>query len=129
MSNCCKNKNEPCTKVSTPYGTKRVCLALDLKDDPELIAQYKQYHGEDFWEEIGKGIWGAGICVMDIYCVDTRMFMICEVPSDVDFETAWKAMGTFPRQGEWGELMAKFQQALPGHPLEWVPMERVFTLR
>jgi L-rhamnose mutarotase len=30
---------------------KRYCLALDLKDDPEVIRQYDMYH-KDVWPEV-----------------------------------------------------------------------------
>ena len=39
---------------------KRYALALDLKDDPELIAQYKQWHRQ-IWPEIEASIKNAGI--------------------------------------------------------------------
>lgn len=108
---------------------KRVCLALDLKDNPELIDKYKYYHSqENNWPEINEGIRNSGIQMMDIYLVDNRMFMICEVDESSDFDDCWNKMGTYPRQSEWGTLMAEFQQALPGHKLEWMKMERVYSL-
>jgi len=112
-------------KYTSPY--KRFCLALDLKNEPELIQEYLKCHSpEHFWTEIGVGIQKSGIEIMDIYQVDNRLFMICEMPVEVDFEAALKKMGTFERQAEWGALMVNFQQALPGHPLEWVPMKRIY---
>lgn len=117
------------TEIVRSYSEphKRFCLALDLKNDPALIAEYLKYHSpEGFWNVIGEGIKKAGIEVMDIYQVDNRLFMICEMPVDVDFEKAWEKMGTYERQAEWGALMSTFQQALPGHTLEWVLMKRVY---
>ena len=106
---------------------KRFCLALDLKNDPELIAEYLSYHSPKyFWNVIGEGIKKSGVEVMDIYNVDNRLFMICEMPVDVDIDEAWQKMGTYERQAEWGALMSKFQQALPGHKLEWVKMNKVY---
>ncbi|MEI6751876.1 MAG: L-rhamnose mutarotase [Paludibacter sp.] len=108
-----------------PY--KRFCFALDLKNDPELITEYLKYHSpEHFWKVIGEGIKKAGVDVMDIYNVDNRLFMICEIPVEVDFDEAWQKMGTFERQAEWGALMSQFQQALPGHKQEWVKMNKVY---
>ncbi len=112
-----------------PYPSKRICLTLDLKDDRQLIAEYKKYHSpENYWKEIGEGIKKAGVLVMDIYLVDNRMVMICEVPIEKDFDEAWNSMGKFERQDEWGKLMSKFQQALPGHKMEWVKMEKVYEI-
>lgn len=110
-----------------PADYKRVCLALDLKDDPELIREYIWYHSPgNGWPEIAAGIKKSGIEIMDIYQVDNRLFMICEMPAALDFDAAWQKMGTFERQSEWGALMAKFQQALPGHAMEWVRMQRIY---
>jgi len=108
-----------------PY--KRFCLALDLKNDPALIAAYVKYHSpEHCWPVISQGIKKAGIQVMDIYQVDNRLFMICEMPVEVDFDKAWIETGTYERQDEWAALMSTFQQALPGHQLEWVKMKKVY---
>ena len=36
------------------FPTKRYCQTLDLKDDPELIKEYKKRHGQEcYWPEIG----------------------------------------------------------------------------
>lgn len=114
---------------SLPYPSKRVCLALDLKDNPELIAEYMHYHSpEHYWQEIGEGIKKGGIPVMDIYLVDNRMFMICEIPVETNFDEAWQSIGQYERQDEWSALMATFQQALPGHDLKWVKMDRVYEI-
>lgn len=106
---------------------KRYCFALDLKNNPTLIEEYLKYHSpEHFWKVIGEGIKKSGIDVMDLYNVDNRLFMICEMPSDIDVDAAWRKIGTYERQEEWEQLMSTFQQALPGHKLEWVKMKRVF---
>ncbi|MDH5400111.1 MAG: L-rhamnose mutarotase, partial [Cyclobacteriaceae bacterium] len=39
---------------------KRYCLALDLKEDPDLINEYKVYH-ENVWPEIKESITDSGI--------------------------------------------------------------------
>lgn len=39
------------------FPTKRYCQTLDLKDDPELIKEYKKRHGQEcYWPEIGEGL-------------------------------------------------------------------------
>src|SRR5437870_2750070 len=45
--------------------TRRFCFALDLKDDPELIAEYRKYH-EKIWPEITESIRKSGIEDMKI---------------------------------------------------------------
>ncbi len=109
--------------------SQRVCLALDLVNDANLIRKYKDYHQpENIWKVITDGIRNSGINVMDIYNIDNRLFMICEFPADMNLDECWAKMADAPKQDEWAGLMAEFQQALPGHKLEWMIMERIFTL-
>lgn len=110
-------------------GRKRTCLTLDLKNDPGLIDKYIHHHrSENNWTEINEGIRKSGIRVMDIYLIENRMFMICETDEDRDFDTCWKEISSYPRQDEWARLMNNFIQAVPGHKLEWVKMEQVYSL-
>ncbi|MGC2477953.1 MAG: L-rhamnose mutarotase [Candidatus Sulfotelmatobacter sp.] len=108
---------------------RRFCLTLDLKDDPQLIAEYKGYH-EKIWPEITESIRESGIEDMEIYLLGTRMLMIMEVNESFSFEKKAKADRANPKVQEWEELMWRFQQALPqARPGEkWLPMERIFKL-
>jgi hypothetical protein len=45
--------------------TRRHCFALDLKDDPDLIAEYERHH-ERIWPEIDRSIRASGILGMEI---------------------------------------------------------------
>jgi L-rhamnose mutarotase len=109
--------------------TTRHCLTLDLKDDPNLIAEYRRYH-ERIWPEIAQSIKDAGIHGLEIYLRGTRMFMILEVDENFSFERKAEADGKNPKVQEWENLMWKFQKALPeAQPGEkWLPMERIFKL-
>jgi len=109
--------------------TKRYCLALDLKDSPELIEEYKRYH-QNVWPEITKSIRDSGIEGMEIYLLGTRLFMIMEVSDRFSFEGKARADRSNPKVQEWEELMWKFQQPLPqARPGEkWMLMERIFKL-
>jgi L-rhamnose mutarotase len=109
--------------------TRRFCLTLDLKDDPELIAQYKRHH-EKVWPEIIQSMKDVGIEEMEIYLLGTRMFMIIEVSEHFSFEAKARAEQLAPKVQEWENLMWKFQQALPqAKPGEkWVLMDRIFKL-
>jgi L-rhamnose mutarotase len=108
---------------------KRYCLALDLQDDPKLIAEYKRYH-QKIWPEITKSIKEAGIEGMEIYLLGTRMFMVMEVNNKFSFEAKAKTDRANPQVREWEELMWKFQKPLPNaKPGEkWQLMERIFKL-
>lgn len=109
--------------------TRRFCLTLDLKDDPELISQYKHYH-DNIWPEIIRSIKDSGIVDMEIYLLGTRMFMIMEVNENFSFEAKAKADELNPTVQKWENLMWSFQQALPqAKPGEkWLLMERIFKL-
>lgn len=108
---------------------KRYCLALDLKNDPVLIAEYEKYH-QQVWPEIIDSIKDSGIEVLDIYRTGNRLFMIIEADENFSFEKKAKADAANPKVQEWEELMWKFQQSLPGtKPGEkWVLMKKIFSL-
>ena len=110
---------------------KRFCQTLDLKDNPKLIAEYRRRHSEgEAWNEIMEGIKEVGILEMEIYLVDTRLFMIVETPIDFDWNSAMARLATLPRQQEWEDYMAEFQQTTPGTSSneKWRMMERIFYL-
>ena len=109
--------------------SKRYCLALDLKDSPQLIEEYKRHH-QNVWPEITQSIRSAGIEDMEIYFVGTRLFMIMEVNDAFSFEEKARADRSNPKVQEWEKLMWKFQEPLPqASPGEkWMLMERIFKL-
>ncbi|HRP31068.1 MAG TPA: L-rhamnose mutarotase [Agriterribacter sp.] len=109
---------------------KRYCLALDLKDDPSVIAEYKKIH-QNIWPEIKERIKADGITVMDIYLTGNRLFMIMEVGDDFSFEQKSLSDADNPRVQEWENFMWTFQQPLPwAKPGEkWLIMEKIFELQ
>jgi len=108
---------------------KKYCLALDLKDDPKLIAEYEDYH-KNVWPEIIESIKGSGIEVLDIYRTGNRMFMIIEADDNFSFEKKTAMDANNPKVQEWENLMWKFQQALPGAKRgeKWILMDKIFEL-
>lgn len=109
----------------------RYVRTLDLRDDPELIAEYRRRHSEGIiWPEIPAGIREVGILEMEIYMLGTRLVMILEVPADLDLDAAMERLATLPRQQEWEDFMSVFQSAEPGATSsdKWRPMEKIFHL-
>ena len=108
---------------------KRFCLALDLKDDPTLIAEYETHH-KNVWPEIQKSIRDAGIQRMEIYRTGARLFMIMETNDSFSFEQKALADAANPTVREWEQLMWKYQQGLPtARPGEkWIIMNKIFEL-
>jgi L-rhamnose mutarotase len=107
----------------------RYCLALDLKDDQQLIAEYEAHHRQ-VWPEIRKSLLDAGIEGLEIYRVSNRLFMIMEVNEKFSFEKKAGMDAANPLVDEWEKLMWKYQQALPGaKPGEkWMLMDKIFSL-
>jgi L-rhamnose mutarotase len=107
----------------------RYCLALDLKNDAALIAEYEQWHRE-VWPEIRASIQGAGITDMEIYRLEDRLFMIMETSADFNAEKKAAADAVNPVVQQWEELMWKYQSPVPGGvPGEkWRMMSRIFSL-
>ncbi len=108
---------------------KRFCLALDLKDDPALIAEYEALH-QNVWPENVAGIQASGITDMQIYRIGNRMFMIIEANDDFTFERKAQRDAANPKVQEWEVLTWKYQQALPWAKSgeKWVLMEQIFQL-
>lgn len=115
------------------YGqrVKRYCQMLDLKDDPELIKQYRYWHSEQgSWPEIREGIRSVGILEMEIYLTGNRLVMIVETPVDFDWDSAMARLATLPRQAEWEAFVSRFQQADANATSDqkWQMAERIFRL-
>ncbi|KQN39032.1 L-fucose mutarotase [Pedobacter sp. Leaf41] len=108
---------------------KRYCFTLDLIDNDDLIAAYKQYH-QSVWPEILQSIKSSGIDDMEIYLSGTRLFMVMDVNDSFTFEKKTAADLKNAKVQEWEELMWKYQQALPGAlPGEkWRLMDQIFKL-
>lgn len=104
-------------------------LALDLKDDPQLIAEYERHH-QAVWPEILESIRTAGILDMQIFRTGNRLFMVMEVTNEFDGAAKAAADAANPRVVEWETLMDQFQQRLPwaAPGQKWVPLTRIFQL-
>lgn len=107
----------------------RYCLALDLKPDPALIAEYEAWH-RAVWPEIIASIREAGIESLEIYRVESRLFMLLEAREDFSFEKKAALDAANPKVAAWENLMWQYQQALPtARPGEkWLLCERIFSL-
>jgi L-rhamnose mutarotase len=109
---------------------KRYCLALDLVNDPQLIAGYEEHH-QKVWPEIIQSIKGSGIEKMEIYRTGNRLFMIMETTDQFNFENKAILDAANPKVQEWEQLMWKYQQALPGSKAgeKWRLMDKIFECR
>jgi L-rhamnose mutarotase len=108
---------------------KRYCLALDLIDDPALIALYEEYH-RSVWPEIIDSIKSSGIVHLEIYRLSNRLFMIMETKEEFSFEEKALMDSKNEMVQQWEKLMWEYQQALPcAKPGEkWILMDKIFSI-
>jgi L-rhamnose mutarotase len=110
---------------------KTYCLALDLHNDPDLIATYRKYHETaTIWPEVVESIKSHGILSETIYLIGNRMVMVLETTEEFSFEAKAVSDQANPKMREWESLMWRYQkalpQALPGE--KWVRMEKIFEV-
>jgi L-rhamnose mutarotase len=109
----------------------RLVYALDLKNDPNLIAEYEQWHRADrAWPEIVRSLRVAGIDEAEIYRTGNRLVLILDVSEEFDPAAKAAADAADTRVQAWETLMWQYQQALPwAEPgQKWVPMSRIYSL-
>jgi len=110
---------------------KRYCKTLSLKDDAQLIEDYKKVHAPNAaWPEITQGMKDVGIIDMEIYILGTRLFMIMDTVADFDQDKAMAELATKPRQSEWEAYVSRFQQSSAEATADekWQLMERIYKL-
>ena len=99
--------------------------ALDLKDDPELIAAYEAWH-QKVWPEGLEHLRQSGITRCSIHRAGNRLFMTVESSTGAATDGGGAALPA--RVQEWEDLMDTFQQRLPfAKPGEkWVELRTIF---
>jgi L-rhamnose mutarotase len=109
----------------------RLCYALDLKDNPELIARYREWHAPGGPPSaVNAAIRKSAIHSLEIYLTGNRLFMVMEAGPEFSAAAKARADAANPDVQGWERLMWEFQQPLPwAAPGEkWVPMERIYDL-
>ena len=104
---------------------KTFAYTLDLKNNPEIISAYKEYH-KKVWPEVLKSIRSSGVKTSKIFLLGTRLFLIIEAEEDFNF----LGYTTGQKEKDWDELMRSLQcpvkEAKPGE--WWAEMELVYDL-
>lgn len=108
---------------------KRFAQTVMLKDDPEIIRQYEEYHANP-WPEVVEGTLNCGVLRVFIYRLGRQLFMFMETVDDFDMARDMPKYMEDPRAQEWDALMSEFQEPVPGAPdgTTWVRMEEVYAL-
>jgi L-rhamnose mutarotase len=103
-------------------------LALDLNDDPDLIAQYEAHH-RAVWPQVQDHLARHGVTSMTIHRLGTRMVMLMHTDDAVfDAERFARATASDPDIARWEALMWTFQAPTPWTPAgqKWTPMACIF---
>ncbi len=104
---------------------------LDLKPDPQRIAEYDRRH-EAVWPEVLQGLRAIGIEQMRIFRHANRLFMIIETDDSFDPARDYQRYAEDPRTQQWDQLMREFQQRVPDADSApgawWTEMREVFDL-
>lgn len=109
----------------------RMCFALDLKDDPKLIAQYRKWHEPGGPPPaVTQSLRDAGIEALEIYLCGNRLFMLLEADESFSIEKKARADAANDAVCAWEELMWNFQQRLPWARADekWVLAERIYDI-
>ncbi len=123
----CNNQKKEDNKVKT----KQVVMTCNLKDNPQIIKKYKQYHSkEHIWPEVTQAAKQSGYTSIKIYLFDTRLVMILNYPENLDIEEINKryAESNPNKMKEWADIMSDFQIAPTGADSSetWVEMEKIY---
>ena len=107
---------------------RRFAQTVLLKDDPEIIPQYEEYHANP-WPEVIEGTQNCGVLRVFIYRFGRQLFMFMETVDDFDMERDMPKYMEHPRAKEWDALMRTFQETVPGAPAgsTWVQMKEVYA--
>ncbi len=104
-------------------------MALNLRDDPAVIARYRREHAKA-WPEVLARLRAVGITEMKIFLLGRRLFMYCETRDGFDPAKDFARCAEDPTYRRWDELMRTMQErvdeAKPGE--WWAMMELVFDL-
>jgi L-rhamnose mutarotase len=113
---------------------RRECLAVDLKDDPEVIASYRHWHRPGGPPaEVTRSLRAAGIAALDIYLLGNRLFMLVDFTADYSPDAKALADADNPHVQAWNALMDGLQQELPFARRDpasgkWRPLEHIYSL-
>lgn len=113
------------------YSACMKCFAqaLDLKDDPQLIAEYDAHH-QRVWPVVIAALQRIGIRRMKIFRLGSRLFMYAEADDGFNPALDYQSYAADPKCRAWDEAMRRYQRVAPdARPGEWwAEMTQVFDL-
>ncbi|MEN7549498.1 L-rhamnose mutarotase [Rapidithrix thailandica] len=109
---------------------KEYAKSINLKDDPDLIAKYLEYH-DNIWPEVVESFKAVGVIDIKIFKIGRQLFMYMVTEDHFDPEKDFERyLQMNPKNPEWEDLMATFQEPLPGakEGEHWAALEKIFEL-
>lgn len=109
---------------------KRYCWMADLKDDEELIEEYKEEMESEPWKKICEIMKEKGVLDYEIYQFQNRLLMIVETVLDFDVMEFGREIGERDDVKKWAGQMDRYFQTIEGFEEDgwWVLLERVYKL-
>ena len=110
---------------------QRLCFALDLKNDPALIEEYRKFHAPGGPPPaVTQALRASGIESLEIHLCGNRLFMILEAGDGFSLQKKAQADAGNADVRRWEEMMWRFQQPLPWSERgqKWVPAEKIYDL-
>ena len=105
---------------------RKICKAIDLKEDQELIKAYQNFHKPgNVPSDVLRSIQDEGFVSMEIYRVDNRLFMLAMI--DDKLATASGPEKKSSVVIEWDRQMSQLQLPLKNHE-SWCDMQKIFDL-
>ena len=92
--------------------------ALDLINEPHLIAEYEDYH-KNVWPETLEALNNIGVIRMRIFRVNNRLFMFMETVDSFSLSRFSDYTKENPKAKEWDNLMNKYQKPIPNANGTW----------
>jgi Uncharacterized conserved protein len=109
---------------------KTFVYTINLKNDPEKIEMYKNYH-KSVWLEVEESLKSVGILRMRIFLLGTRMVNIVETVDEFNPECDFaRYTENKPIVEKWDKLMSEFQEKVAEAKESewWALMEPVYEL-
>jgi L-rhamnose mutarotase len=108
---------------------QRFCFTLNLRPDPDLVAEYVELHRHGR-PEIHRSIRDAGVLDMQIFLHGRQLFMVMDTTDSFTLEQKAAMDLANPEVLEWERLMARFQDVNEHGDFDtkWKLLQKVFQL-
>ena len=117
-------------KAEQVQPVKRYCWMADLKDDEELIEEYKEEMESELWRSVCEIMKERGVLEYEIYLFQNRLLMIVETVLDFNIMEFGREISEMEEVRRWAGRMDRYFQTIEGFEdyRRWVLLERVYKL-